>query len=123
MNWMTVFMVIISSLGLFGLTSFLTQQRIKEIGIRKVFGATVPSLLYLLGKDLTVWVLAANIFAFPMAWYAVHKWLQNFAYRIDLTVWPFLLSGLLALVIALLTISWRTIRAARANPVEALRYE
>ena len=123
MNWMTVFMVIISSLGLFGLTSFLTQQRIKEIGIRKVFGATVPSLLYLLGKDLTVWVLAANIFAFPMAWYAVHKWLQNFAYRIDLTVWPFLLYGLLALVIALLTISWRTIRAARANPVEALRYE
>ncbi|MBN1996639.1 ABC transporter permease [candidate division KSB1 bacterium] len=120
---LTILLLIISSLGLFGLTSYTIQRRIKEIGVRKVFGATVLSLLCFLGKDFTKWVLFANIFAWPIAWYAMNKWLQNFAYRMDLTIWPFLFAGLTALSIALLTVSWQVIRAATANPVKALRYE
>ncbi len=122
-TYLTVLMIIISCMGLFGLASYSTLQRTKEIGIRKVLGATFPALLYLLGKDFTKLVLFANFIAWPLAWYAVNKWLQNFAYRIDLTVWPFLLAGMAALVIALLTVSWQVIRTALANPVEALRYE
>jgi len=122
-TYLTVLMIIISCLGLFGLASYSTLQRTKEIGIRKVFGATFPALLYLLGKDFTKLVLLANFIAWPLAWYGVNKWLQNFAYRIDLSVWLFLLAGVVALVIALLTVSWQVIRTALANPVESLRYE
>jgi len=120
---LTVLMLVISSLGLFGLTSFSMQCRKKEIGVRKVFGATVSSLLCLLGSDFTKWILLATIIAWPIAYYAVSTWLQSFAYRINLTIWPFLLAGFLALFIAFLTISFQTIRAATANPVESLRYE
>ncbi|MBN1352708.1 hypothetical protein JXJ21_25190, partial [candidate division KSB1 bacterium] len=119
----TALAIFISCLGLFGLTSFMNQQKTKEVGIRKVLGASVPSILVILTKDIAKWVLLANLAAWPIAWFAMHKWLQNFAYRINLTLWPFLLSGLLALLVALLTVSWQAVKAARANPVEALRYE
>lgn len=115
--------IAISCLGLFGLAMFASQQRVKEVGIRKVLGATVSGIAVLLSKSFTRWVIAANIIAVPVAWYAMHRWLQNFAYHIDLTVWPFVLSGLLALAIALMTVSVQAVRAARANPVESLRYE
>ena len=115
--------IFIACLGLFGLATFLTEQRTKEIGIRKVVGASIPAIITLLSKEFTRWVLLANIIAWPIAYFAMNKWLQNFAYRIGLTIWPFLLAGLAALAIALMTISWQAIKAARSNPVESLRYE
>lgn len=115
--------IFISCLGIFGLIAYVTERRTKEIGIRKTLGASVTGVVMLLTRDFTKWILIANLIAWPVAWYAMNKWLQNFAYRVDLTFWPFLLSGLLALFIALLTVSWQAIRAATANPVEALRYE
>ena len=115
--------IFIACLGLLGLVSFSAEQRTKEVGVRKVLGARVAGLIGLLLKDFTGLVLFANIVAWPVAGYAMHKWLDNFAYRIDLTVWPFIWAGLAAMMIALFTISWQTIRTATANPVEALRYE
>lgn len=119
----TLLSIFISCLGLIGLSSLMTTHRTKEIGVRKVLGASILSILALLSKEFAKWILVANIIAFPVAYYFMNKWLQSFAYRIDLTIWPFLLAGLAALVIALLTVSWQAMRAARANPVEALRYE
>jgi putative ABC transport system permease protein len=115
--------IFISCLGLFGLASFSSEQRTKEIGIRKVLGASVGSLLVMLTKDFTKWVLVANIIAWPVAWYAVSEWLQSFAYRVEMSWWIFVLAGGIALIIALLTISLQAIKAATANPVESLRYE
>jgi putative ABC transport system permease protein len=100
-----------------------TEQRTKEIGIRKVVGAFVPDILYLLVKDFAKWVVFANLIVWPIAYFVMNKWLENFAYRIHLTFWPFLLSTFFILVLALLTASWLTIRAATADPVKALRYE
>ncbi len=88
-----------------------------------MLGASVQSLLAMLSKEFLKWLLAANVIAFPIAYYLAHRWLQNFAYRIDITFWPFLSAGLLAMVIALFTVSWQAIRAATANPVDSLRYE
>jgi putative ABC transport system permease protein len=115
--------VLISCLGLFGLSLFSINSRVKEISIRKIFGASILNILYFLDKEITRWVLLANLFAFPIAYIAIEKWLQNFAYRIELSIWPFLLVGLVALGIALLTVSWQVFRASTANPVEALKYE
>jgi putative ABC transport system permease protein len=115
--------ILIASLGLFGLALFMIKQRIKELGVRKILGASIVSLFLLQSKEIICLVVIGNVIAWPIAWYVMNQWLQNFAYRIDLTIWPFLLSGLLALLIALLTISWQAIRAATTNPVEALRYE
>ena len=119
----TALAIFISCLGLFGLTSFMNQQKTKEVGIRKVLGASVPVVLFVLTKDITKWVLLANIVAWPVAWFAMNNWLQNFAYRINMDWWMFVLAGGIALLIALLTVSWQAIRAATANPVESLRYE
>lgn len=119
----SVIALIITCLGLLSQSFQTCINRTKEIGIRKVHGASVLDIATMLTKDFTMWVLIANVIAWPIAYYFMNKWLQDFAYRIDLTIWPFLLSGLLALLIALLTVSWQAIRAARANPVEALRYE
>jgi putative ABC transport system permease protein len=110
-------------MGLLGISCLSNEHRTKEIGIRKVVGASSLTILFMLIKDLAKYVIFSNLIAWPLAWYVMNKWLQNYAYRIDLTIWPFLLSGLFALVIALLTVSWQAIRAATANPVEALRYE
>ena len=115
--------IAIACVGLFGLSSFLIQQRTREIGIRKVLGASEPGLVFKLSGEFSGWILLANVIAWPIGWYAMNNWLQNFAYRIDLTIWPFLLSGAAALLIALLTISWQAVRAATANPVKALRNE
>ena len=123
MNYGSLLAIIISCLGLFGLASFSAERRIKEIGVRKILGASVLTIIALLFRDFTKSVLISNLFAWPIAFYTMHKWLENFAYRIDLTIWPFLLSGLLALIIALLTVSWQAVRAATANPIESLKYE
>jgi putative ABC transport system permease protein len=115
--------VFIACLGLLGLASFTASQRTKEIGIRKVLGATTSGILVLLNKDFVKRVLVANLIAWPLAYYAMNKWLQNFAYRIRINIWMFLVSAVIALVIALLTVSYQSLRAARGNPVDSLRYE
>jgi putative ABC transport system permease protein len=115
--------ILISCLGLFGLASFMAEKRTKEIGIRKTLGASVPGLIFLLSKEFSKWVLAANIIAWPLAYLAAKNWLQGFAYRIGLSPWIFILSGVLALAVALLTVSYQSVKAALANPVESLRYE
>ena len=115
--------VIVSILGILGLSIFMSQQKIKEIGIRKVNGAKISEVLLMLNKGLIKWVAISFVIATPLAWYAMHKWLENFAYRTELSWWIFALAGLLALGIALLTVSWQSWRAATRNPVEALRYE
>jgi len=115
--------IIIASLGLVGLAAYSAEQRSKEIGIRKVLGASVPGIFVLLSRGFTKCVVLANIIAWPIAYYFMNKWLQNFAYRVDLKIWIFILSGLVALAIAILTVSYQTIKAATANPVDSLRYE
>jgi len=115
--------IIIACLGLFALSSFMIVQRTKEIGIRKVLGASISNVVFILSKDFLILVVVSNVIACPVAYYFMNKWLQDFAYRIHVSWWMFILAGGLALVIALLTISWQAIRAATANPVEALRYE
>nr|NIT58919.1 ABC transporter permease [Fodinibius sp.]NIV13730.1 ABC transporter permease [Fodinibius sp.]NIV98474.1 ABC transporter permease [Candidatus Saccharibacteria bacterium]NIY27502.1 ABC transporter permease [Fodinibius sp.] len=114
---------IIACLGLLGLASFSATQRIKEIGIRKVLGASIPNIFFLLSSEFMKLILLANLFAWPIAYFAMTSWLQEFSYRIDIGWWMFVLAGGLALLIALLTVSWQAIRAALTNPVEALRYE
>ena len=113
----------ISMIGILGMTIFIIQIRTKEIGIRKVNGAKVSEVLVLLNNSFVKWVVIAFIIATPVAYYAMHKWLENFAYKTNLSWWIFALAGLLALGIALLTVSWQSWRAATRNPVEALRYE
>ena len=115
--------ILIASLGLFGLTAFITQQRTKEIGIRKVLGASISGIIFLLTKQFTRWVLVANIIAWPLAYFVMNKWLENFAYRASIGFGTFVVSALLALAIALFTVSFQSIRAAIANPVDSLRYE
>ena len=115
--------IIISCLGLFGLAAYTAERRTKEIGIRKVLGASVPRITGLLTKDFLQLVLFSSIVAFPLAWWAMHEWLQNYAYRIDINWWVFIAAAMLALLIALITISFQAIRAAIANPVKSLRTE
>ncbi len=122
-TYAAVFAIFISCLGLFGLASFAAEQRTKEIGIRKVFGASVANLIDLLSQDFLRLVLIANFIAWPVAYFVMAKWLGNFAYRIEIAWWMFALTGGLALLIALLTVSTQAIKAALTNPVEALRYE
>ncbi|MFC2088085.1 ABC transporter permease [Calditrichota bacterium] len=121
--YFSVIAIALSCLGLFGLASFMTEQRIKEIGIRKVLGASISGILILLSKEFTKWVIIANIIAWPLAWFAMNHWLQEFAYRIDIGWWVFFLSGTIAFIIALLTVSSQAIKSAIANPVESLSYE
>ncbi len=115
--------VVIACLGLLGLASFIAQQRTKEIGVRKVLGASVASIVFQLTKQFTRLVLFANLLAWPLAYYGMKNWLDGFAYATDISVMSFLLAGILALVIAVVTISYQAIRAAMANPVHALKYE
>ncbi|SEL53785.1 ABC transporter permease [Parapedobacter koreensis] len=115
--------ILIACLGLFGLAAFITEQRTKEIGIRKVLGATVTGIVGLLSRDFVRLVAIAIVIATPIAWWAMNQWLEDFAYRIDIQWWIFAVAGLAAVMIALLTVSWQAIRAAVANPVESLRDE
>lgn len=115
--------IIISCLGLFGLAMFTAQQRTKEIGVRKVLGATVVSIIVLLSKDFIRLILLAILIVTPIAWYAMNQWLQDFAYRVEISWWVFALSGLLAIAVALITVSFQSIKAALMNPVKSLRSE
>ncbi|MBN1925507.1 MAG: ABC transporter permease [Prolixibacteraceae bacterium] len=115
--------VIVSILGILGLSIFICQQKIKEIGIRKVNGARISEVIFMLNSDFIKWVLIAFVIAAPVAWYIMQNWLSNFAFRTTLSWWIFALAGFLALGVALLTVSWQSWRAATRNPVEALRYE
>jgi putative ABC transport system permease protein len=115
--------IVIACLGLLGLATFAAQQRVKEIGIRKVLGASVGNIVQLLSKDFIKLVMVAIAVAVPIAWYASHQWLQDFAYRIDIKWWIFPLAGLIAVLIALFTISFQAVKAAIANPVKNLRTE
>lgn len=119
----TAIAILISCMGLFGLITFMSEQRSKEIGIRKVLGASVLSVIGLLSKDFLKLILVALLLASPLAWYFMREWLSDFAYRIDMEWWMFAASGLAAITIALLTISFQSIRAALANPVESLKGE
>jgi putative ABC transport system permease protein len=115
--------ILIACLGLFGLATYAAEQRVKEIGIRKVLGAGVGSIVALLSKDFLKLILIAALLAFPVAWWVMHNWLQDFEYRIDLSWTVFIVAAFIALVIALVTISFQSIRAATANPVKNLRSE
>jgi len=115
--------IFIASLGLFGLSAFAITQRIKEIGVRKVLGANVSSIVTLLSKDFLKLVLIAAIIAFPVAWYAMNSWLKDFAYRINIPWWIFILAAIAAALIALITVSFQAIKAAISNPIKSLRTE
>jgi len=115
--------IFISCLGLFGLASFMAERRTKEIGIRKTNGASTRHILGILSLDFTKWVLLANIIAWPLTWWAMKKWLESFAYRIEIPYWVFVVAGVLAFLIALATVSFHAIRASRQNPSMSLRYE
>jgi putative ABC transport system permease protein len=120
---MSLLAIFISMLGLYGLSMQIIQQRTKEIGIRKVNGATISEVLGMLNKRFLFWVVAAFIIAVPLTYYAMKKWLETFAYKTELSWWVFVLGGLVVLLVALATVSWQSWRAATKNPVEALRYE
>jgi putative ABC transport system permease protein len=120
---LTILSITIACLGLYGLILFYLDQKRKEIGLRKINGAEVTEVMIMLNKDFIKWVAIAFIIATPVAWYVMQKWLLNFAYRTPLSWWIFAIAGMFALVIALLTVSWQSWRAATKNPVEALRYE
>jgi len=118
-----VLAIVIACLGLFGLITYAAEQRIKEIGIRKVLGANVRSIVTMISTDFLKLVLIASVLAFPIAWWAMHKWLQDFAYRVSISWWVFAIAAAMAIIIALLTISFQAIKAALANPVKSLRTE
>jgi putative ABC transport system permease protein len=115
--------IIVACFGLFGLASFAAEQRTKEIGIRKVLGASVSGIIFLISREFTKWVLIANILAWPVAYFSMNRWLQNFAYKMSLSPWIFILSGFLAFFIALATVSYQSIKAAVSDPINSLRYE
>lgn len=122
-SYFTILSIVISIMGIFAMSVFYNQQKIKEIGIRKVNGASVLEIVQMLNMDFVKWVSIAFVVACPIAYYAMNRWLQNFPYRITISWWYFALAGIFALSIALITVSWQTYRAAHRNPVEALRYE
>uniref|UniRef100_UPI0032165476 ABC transporter permease n=1 Tax=uncultured Draconibacterium sp. TaxID=1573823 RepID=UPI0032165476 len=122
-KYFSMLVIFIACLGLYGLTAFTIEQKSKEIGVYKVMGATVPDIIILFSKGYMFWIVTAFIIACPVAYYAMNKWLENFAYKTAISWWVFALAGVLALGIALLTVSWQSWRAATRNPVEALRYE
>ena len=119
----TLIAILISCLGLYGLSAFVAERKVKEIGIRKVLGAQVSSIVGLLSRDFTKLVLIAFLLSVPLSYYIMSQWLQNFAYRIDIGPKFFIVAGVLALVIAWLTVSYHAIRAAVTNPVKSLRSE
>jgi putative ABC transport system permease protein len=122
-GYFTTLAIAIGCLGLFGLTSFTAEQRTKEIGIRKVLGASVSGIILLLVREFTKWVLLAVLIAWPIGYFVMNNWLQNFAYRISVGMDTLLVAALLALLVSLITVSFQSIRAALAEPVNSLRYE
>jgi putative ABC transport system permease protein len=122
-NYLSALAIFVSCLGLFGLASFITEKRTKEIGVRKAYSASITDIVLLLSRQFLKWVLVANAIAWPVAYFVMKRWLQTFAYRTDIGIEIFIITSLGTFVIALITISYQTFRAARRNPVEALRYE
>jgi ABC-type antimicrobial peptide transport system permease subunit len=122
-NTASAIAILISCLGLLGLATFTAEQRTKEIGVRKVLGASISSIIALLSKDFLVLVLIALCIASPIAWWAMSKWLTGFAYHVNLEWWVFVLAGLMAIGVALLTVSYHSIKAALRNPTESLKSE
>jgi putative ABC transport system permease protein len=119
----TILSILIACLGLFGLAAFNAEKRTKEIGIRKVMGASVSQITYRLSSDFLKLVLVAILISLPIGWFAMNKWLEDFSYRIEIGWWVFALATLLAVAIAILTVSYQSIKAAIANPVKSLRTE
>jgi putative ABC transport system permease protein len=115
--------IFVAAIGLFGLAIYSANKRTKEIGIRKVNGARNSEILIMLNKNFVKWVALAFVIATPVAWYVMHNWLDTFAYRTSLTWWIFAFAGVLALFIAILTVTWQSWKTATTNPVKALRYE
>jgi putative ABC transport system permease protein len=122
-NVFTILAIVISCLGLFGLASFMALRRTKEIGIRKVLGASISGVVVLLTKEFSKWVIVANLVAWPLSFFALNRWLQEFPYRTDIKLWIFLGTGLMTFLIAILTVSYQSLRAALSNPADSLRYE
>ncbi len=122
-GFFTIIAVFISCLGLFGLASFVVEQRTKEIGIRKVLGASVANLWQMLSKDFVVLVIISSAISIPISSYFMTRWLQNYEYRTEISVWIFITASMSALLITLLTVSFQTLKAAITNPVESLRSE
>ena len=118
-----VLAIFIACLGLFGLATYMAEQRTKEIGVRKVLGASVSNIVSMLSKDFAKLVLIAAIVAFPIAWFAMNRWLQDFAYRINIGWWIFIAAAVITLLIALCTVIFQAVKAAVANPVQSLRTE
>ena len=127
LNWLpgpfSILAIFIASMGLFGISAFTAELRTKEIGIRKTFGANLPLVIRLISKEFLVYVALALTVALPVGWYFMNSWLQNFVYRIDISIVTFILAGVLILFIAFITVSRQAIKAATANPVESLHYE
>jgi putative ABC transport system permease protein len=119
----TIIAILIAGLGLFGLAAYMVEQRTREIGIRKVLGASITSVLILVSKEFLILVGFAFLIAIPLTWWGMQQWLQEFAYRTTLAWWIFPLAGIAALIIAMLTISFQAARAATANPIDSLRSE
>jgi ABC-type antimicrobial peptide transport system permease subunit len=115
--------IFLSCLGLYGLSSFMAVQRVKEVGIRKVLGATIQNVVYLFSKEFIILISIAFVIASPIAWYFMHEWLKDFAYPIDISFWIFIIAGAASLLIALITISFQAIKAALSNPIKSLRTE
>ena len=119
----SVLAIVLACLGLLGLTAYTAEQRTKEVGIRKILGASSPGIVFLLAKEFGKLVVAANLLAWPIAYYVMGIWLQDFSYRIHLEVWVFSFGTLMTFAIAFLTVSYQAIKAASANPADSLRYE
>jgi hypothetical protein len=115
--------IFLAGIGLMGLTSYITEQRTKEIGIRKVLGSSISGIMSLLTKELMKWVFIANVIAWPIAWYFMHQWLQEFAYKVPINVWWFIFAGSATLIITFIMVTSQILRIVRANPVDCLRYE
>jgi putative ABC transport system permease protein len=119
----SVLAVVISALGLFGLAAFMAERRSKEIGVRKVLGASVAEIVAMLTKEFAKWILVANFIAWPLAFLYLRDWLQDFPYRVSINFGVFLYSGLAALLVATLAVGYQAFMAARANPIDAIRWE
>ncbi len=122
-KYSTFLTIFLSCLGLFGMSAFMVERRTKEIGIRKVLGASVSNIVIYLTREFTKWVVLGNVIAWPLAWYVMNRWLENYKYHIDLGIFIFVTAGIIALMIALLTVSFQAVKAARAKPVDTLKYE
>jgi len=122
-GYSSFFTILVACMGVFGLTLITVNNRVKEIGIRKILGASILSILKLVTSEFVILVLIANIIAWPLAWIVMNKWLQNFAYRVDFGFWPLLIPGIITAIVSLLTSGGYSVRAAVANPADSLRYE